>query len=190
MQRNLPTLATGSAMRTPLATTGRLSILAALMADRSASTEPSISFTTPDRSRIWPSLSNRPGFSWPLGPKRSSFMFILPWSSERQARKIAPAFSPRMGARKLRLFGREAGRQILGNRVEFGVRSLGAIVGHLVDQGLPARGIQALLGGDFRGMALGADPHHHVAAGAGRQGLEIVLCQGGARRQHQQGKEG
>lgn len=52
--------------------------------------------------------------------------------------------------RKLRLFGREAGRQILGNRVELGVRGLGAIIGHLVDQGLPAGGVQALLGGNFR----------------------------------------
>ena len=55
---------------------------------------------------------------------------------------------------------------------------IGAIVGHLVHQGLPAGGIQALLGGDFGGMALGADPHHHVTAGTGRQGLVIVLGPG------------
>src|SRR6202012_4548638 len=57
-----------------------------------------------------------------------------------------PPFSApgRPGYRGLFL-GRETGGQILGNGVEFGIRRLGAVVGHLVDQILPALGIQVLL---------------------------------------------
>src|SRR5436190_5859549 len=152
MQRNLPTLATGSAMRTPFATTGRLSILAALMADRSASTLPSMSATTPERSRIWPSLSNRPGFSWPLGPWRNSFIWDFSLGQGWQ-KNSAGRCSPAEGFMTGGLLGREGRRQIFGDGVEFRVGAIGAVIGHLVDQVLPALRVQLLLGGDFRGMA-------------------------------------
>src|SRR5258706_4537914 len=72
------------------------------------------------------------------------------------------------------LFRGETGRQIFGDGVEFGVGGVGAVIGHLVDQVLPALGVQILMRGDFRRMAFGNDPDRYVLAGSFRHRLVII----------------
>ena len=57
---------------------------------------PFTSGITPERSRIRPSLSTRPGFSCPLGPKRTSFMRVPPG----RGLLGRPCFGPRFGRRQ------------------------------------------------------------------------------------------
>jgi hypothetical protein len=63
-------------MRPGLATTGRLAGSSARRRARPCGVSMSArrSAITPDRSRTWPWASSMAGFSWPLGPWRSSFM--------------------------------------------------------------------------------------------------------------------
>src|SRR5688572_21260959 len=76
MAMKLRTPATGAPRRTPLGAAGSdlgsIFLSAARLDGESVS--PLMSFTWPDRSRMVPSVSQRPGFSAPGAPKRTSFM--------------------------------------------------------------------------------------------------------------------
>src|SRR5689334_13640567 len=76
MAMKLRTLPTGAPRRTPFGAAGSdlgsTFFKAARLEGESVS--PVMSFTWPDRSRMVPSVSQRPGFSAPGAPKRTSFM--------------------------------------------------------------------------------------------------------------------
>src|ERR1700743_1590227 len=104
-------------------------------------------------------------------------MEIFPYQKTWEIEAAPFSLPDTCGYRGPLLLGREAGGQIFGDGVEIGVGSLGAVIRHLVDQILPALGIQVLLGGDLRRMALGTDLDHHVTARTRRQALVIVIGQ-------------
>src|SRR6266699_5464610 len=83
MAMRLPTPPTQGPRRGLLRTSGSLSIAALriLASPLGESASPAISGTTFERSRMRPFESRIPGFSRPLGPKRTSFM-DSPWGLE------------------------------------------------------------------------------------------------------------
>src|SRR5207247_9485610 len=86
MAMRLPTPPTQGPSRGLLRTSGSLSIAALriLASPLGESASPAISGTTFERSRMRPFESRIPGFSRPLGPKRTSFM-DSPWGLDDSA---------------------------------------------------------------------------------------------------------